>query len=59
MANHWPKRCYKFPQPMVEKIERVVGELGISESEFVRRAVDDYLRTNFPADAASKAKGRS
>lgn len=57
--NHWPKRCYKLPPQMIEDLERVTRELGITESELVRRAIDSYLRQNHPQPAeAPGARGR-
>jgi hypothetical protein len=56
-ALPWVKRCYKFPPAMIGRIERVVREIGITESEFVRRVVDEHLRANYPAAAAAAAEG--
>lgn len=57
-TNHWPKRCYRLPSQMIEDLERVTRDLGITESELVRRAIDSYLRENHPTpEIAAAAKG--
>jgi Ribbon-helix-helix protein, copG family len=56
-TSPWFKRCYKFPPAMIEKIEKVVAELGITESELVRRAIDDHLRSNYPSSTSVEGVG--
>lgn len=36
-------KCFSFPESYTLKIKEGAKKLGISESELIRRAVDDYL----------------
>ena len=55
------KRCYMLPVQMIEELQRVMQETGATESELVRRAVDEHLRTHYPprADGIGAVRGKA
>ena len=54
------KRTHIFlPQPVIDRLKNVSAQTGLSVAEIIRRAIDDYLRSNCEAVGYEKTKSRT